>query len=167
DRPRQTKAALLAGERARLHQGPNALLDEKGIAAPDQQSLEGLQRRIVAKEGAQQLTCILWRERIEPQPAVVCLPSPAVVVLGPVVDQQEHPRRRQALDETIEYGLRCGIDPVQVLEYQEDRLAQALAEQQLFHGLQGQPTACGRVQYAPLGVFDRHVEEGQQSWQRR
>ena len=40
----------------RLHQRPDALLDEEGVAAPNQEPLERLQPRIVTQEGAQELT---------------------------------------------------------------------------------------------------------------
>ena len=44
DRPGQTIGSALSGKRLRLHQRPDALLDEEGVPASDQQSLEGLQR---------------------------------------------------------------------------------------------------------------------------
>ena len=77
DRPGQTIGAALPGERPRLHQRPDALLDEEGVPALDQQPLEGLQRRVVAQEGAQQLARALGRERVEPQLAVVGLAAPS------------------------------------------------------------------------------------------
>jgi hypothetical protein len=66
DRPGQTIGAAFPGERPRLHERPDALLDEEGVAAPDQQSLEGLQRRVGAQECAQELARVLGRERVEP-----------------------------------------------------------------------------------------------------
>jgi len=39
-----------------------------------------------------------------------------VPVLGAVVDQQEHPDRRQALHQAIEERLGLGVDPVEVLD---------------------------------------------------
>ena len=52
------------------------------------------------------------RERVEPQLRVVGLATPAVLVLRPVVYQEQQPGYRQALDQAIEQHLRLGIDPV-------------------------------------------------------
>ena len=101
---------------------------KKGLPRLDQQALEGLQPRVVAQEGTQQLARALGRERVEPELAVVGLAHPAMPVLGPVGDQQEEPSRGQALDQAVEEGLRLGIDPVQVLEDDEDGLILALPE---------------------------------------
>jgi hypothetical protein len=60
---------------------------------------------------------------------VVGLAAPGVPVLRSVVDQEQEPGRRQALDQGIEQGLGLGIDPVQVLEYQQERLHLAFAQQ--------------------------------------
>jgi len=45
-----------------------------------------------------------------------------VPVLRPVVDEQQQPGRRQALDEAIQQRLGLGVDPVQVLDEQQERL---------------------------------------------
>jgi hypothetical protein len=52
-----------------------------------------------------------------------------VLVLGPVVDEEEEPRRRQALDEAVQQGLSLGVDPVEVLEDHQERLDLGLAQQ--------------------------------------
>ena len=43
---------------------------------------------------------------------VVGLAPPTVLVLGPIVDQEQQARGRQALNETIEHRLRLGVNPV-------------------------------------------------------
>jgi hypothetical protein len=53
-----------------------------------------------------------------------------VLVLGTVVDQEEYPGRREALDETIKKRLSLRVDPVKILEYQEQRLSLALPKQE-------------------------------------
>jgi hypothetical protein len=42
-----------------------------------------------------------------------------MLVLGSVIDQEQKPRRGQALDQTVEQCLRLRIDPVQVFKDQE------------------------------------------------
>ena len=93
DRLRQPVAAALAHQRLRLHQRPHALLQEERVPALDQELLERLERRVVAEERLQQLAGALGRERIEPELAVVGLAAPAVLVLGPVVHEQQQARR--------------------------------------------------------------------------
>ena len=83
-----------------------------------------------------------------------------MMVLGPVVDQQEEPGRGQALHQAVEQGLRLGIDPVQVLENDEDRLPLALPEQQVLDGVERALPALGRIERLPLGVLDGHIEQG-------
>ena len=90
-----------------------------------------------------------------------------MLVLGPVVDQQEEPGRGQALDQAVEQGLCLGIDPVQVLEDHEERLLLALPEQEALDGVEGALPALGGIERLPLGVLDGHVEQGQQGGQGR
>jgi hypothetical protein len=42
-----------------------------------------------------------------------------MLILGAVIDQEEEPGGRQALDQYIEHGLRLAVNPVQVFEHQE------------------------------------------------
>ena len=51
-----------------------------------------------------------------------------MLVLRAVIDQQQEAGRWQALDQGLQKGLRLGVDPVQVLEDDEQRLHLALAE---------------------------------------
>ena len=67
---------------------------------------------------------------------VVGLAAPAVLILGAVVDQEQQAGRGQALDQTVEQGLRLGIDPVQILANQEQPLLLALAEEHPFEGVE-------------------------------
>ena len=120
----------------RLDKRPDTFLDEERVAALDQHSLERFQGGVEAQEGAQELARTFRRERVESQLTVIGLTGPAMTVLGPVVDQEEDPGRGQTLDQAVEQGLRLGIDPVQVLEDQKERLRVALAEQEALDGLQ-------------------------------
>ena len=91
------------------------------------------------------------RQRVEPELGVVGLAAPAVLVLGAVVDQQQQPGGGQALDQAVEQRLGLGIDPVQVLEDEEQRLHLAFAQQQALEGLQGALAALRGIEGLPLG----------------
>ena len=52
-----------------------------------------------------------------------------MLVLRTIVDQEQETRGRQALDETVEQDLRLRVNPVQILEDQQQRLLLTLAEQ--------------------------------------
>jgi len=60
-----------------------------------------------------------------------------MLVLRTVVDQEEDPRGRQAVDQQIQHGLRLGVDPVQVFEDQQQGLHLALAQEDALQRLQG------------------------------
>ena len=57
-----------------------------------------------------------------------------MLILGAIVDQQQQAGRGQALHQAVEQGLRFGVDPVQVFEYQQQRLFLTFAQQQVFEG---------------------------------
>src|SRR3989442_12578065 len=101
------------------------------------------------------------RQRVEPQLRVVRLAAPDVLVLRPVVDQQQQVRRRQALDQAVEQRLRLGVNPVQVFKYEEQGLHLAFAKQHTLESLQGALAALRRVQ-GQKGTVVRHgVQERQ------
>ena len=84
-----------------------------------------------------------------------------MLILGAVVDQQQHPRRRQALDQQIEHGLRLGVDPVQVFEDQQQRLHLAFAQQDALQRLQGAAPPLQGVQGQERTVGRQGFEQGQ------
>jgi hypothetical protein len=43
-------------------------------------------------------------------------------ILRPIVDEQQQPGGRQAVDEAVQQRLGLGVDPVQVLDQQQERL---------------------------------------------
>ena len=63
------------------------------------------------------------------------------------------------LDQAVEDRLGLGVDPVQVLEDQEQRLHLALAQQQALDGLEGALAALRGIEVLPVPVLDRHVQE--------
>ena len=77
----------------------------------------------------------LERQRVQPEPSVVGFADPSVLVLGTVVDQEKYPGRREALDEAVEKCLSLRVDPVKVLEHQEQRLSLALAKEEALDGI--------------------------------
>ena len=119
---RQLIPSSLPHQRLRLHQRPDGLLQEERVPAPDEKLLERSEAGVVAEERLQQLPGALGRKRVEPQLAVRRLAAPGVLVLGTVVHEQQQPRRAQALDQAVEQGLCLAVDPMEVLEDQEEGL---------------------------------------------
>src|SRR5262249_6833295 len=105
---------------------------KEGIAlrACNQQPGERRQAGVVPDKGLQEFIGTGGRQRIKRQLRVEGFTAPGVLILGSVVDQEQEPGRRQDLDQAIEQGLGFGIDPVQILEYQQQRLHLAFAQQQ-------------------------------------
>jgi hypothetical protein len=68
-----------------------------------------------------------------------------VLVLRPIVDQQQESGGGQALDEAVEQRLRLAVDPVQVLKYEEQRLHLAFAQQYALQRVEGALATLRRV----------------------
>jgi hypothetical protein len=135
----ETIRARGAGEGARFHEGADALFEEERVALRplDQQPLERLERGIDPEQDAEHLVGALRRERVDPELAVIGLAPPAVLVLGTVVHEQQEPGGWHAFHEVVEEGLRLGIDPMQVLEHEEQGLDLALAQHQALEPVEG------------------------------
>ena len=86
---------------------------------------------------------------------------PAVLVLRPVVDEQQETRGGEAVDQAIEQGLSFRIDPVQILEHYKQGLNLALAQQQPLDGIEGPFAPLVGLQLLPFRVFEGPVQEGQ------
>src|SRR5262249_3436701 len=114
---------------------------------------------VVSDEGAQEVLGPLERQGIQPKPSVVALADPPVLVLGTVVDQEKYPRRREALHEAVENRLRLRVDPVKILEHEEQRLSLALTNQEPLDGIDGALTALRRIESAPQAVVNRHIKQ--------
>jgi hypothetical protein len=136
---------------------------KKGLPRLTSSRLSGSSLGSSPQENLQKLVRTLGRERVETELAVVGLAAPAVLVLGPVADEKEDPGRGQTLDE----GLRLGINPVQVLEDHEHWLRLAFPEQDALDGFEGALPALGGIERLPAGVLDGHIEQGQQGGQGR
>ena len=88
------------------------------------------------------------RERVQPQLTVGCLATPAVLVLGPVVHEEQQAGRAQALDEAVEEGLSLAVDPVEILDDQEEGLLSRFSQQQPPHGVERALATLPRVERA-------------------
>ncbi len=70
---------------------------------------------------------------------VVGLAIPLMRIFGTIIDQQQDARRGQGIHKQVEQGLRLRINPVKVLEDDDQRLVEALARQYPFDHFQGAP----------------------------
>src|SRR5262249_56809978 len=113
-----------------LHQGANALFQKEGIAlrASDQELCEWRQADIIPEQRLYELVRTRWRQGVQAKLCIVGLVAPAVLVLWPIIDQEQQPDRRETLDQAVEQRLRLGVDPVQVFEDQHQRLHLAFAQ---------------------------------------
>ena len=89
-----------------------------------------------------------------------------MLVLGAIVDEQQHARCWQTLDEAVEQRLRLAVDPVQVLEEQRDRLQPALAQHEPLDGVEDALPTLGGAQRIPLAIARRRPEQREQGRQR-
>jgi Double zinc ribbon len=80
---------------------------------------KGGECRISAEKRNEELFGTFWRKRIDPELTVVGLTAPGVAVFRAVVDEQYEARCRETIDEVVEQALRLAVDPVQILEDQE------------------------------------------------
>ena len=87
-----------------------------------------------------------------------------MLVLRAVVDQEEDASRGQALHQAIEERLGLGVDPVQVLEHQQEGLSLALAQEHPLEGIEGALAALGWIEREERTVLRHGVQERQQRW---
>src|SRR5712691_8824854 len=90
---------------------------------------------------------------IKPELRVVGLAPPAMLVLGAIVDQQQEAGRRHALDQVIQQGLGLRIDPMQILEDNQQRLLLAFAQQHPLERLEDALAALRRIKRAKRAVL--------------
>ena len=161
---RQAIGTRRADEHPRLHQGAHALLQKERIApgACDQEWLEGRQAGVVPQQRLEECVRTRGRQRVEPELAVVGLAAPAMLVLRPVVDQQQELGRRHALDQAVEEGLGLGIDPVQVLKDQQQRLHLAFAHEEALEPVERALAPLRRIERQERAVRWQSVQEGEQ-----
>src|SRR5262249_12121494 len=82
------------------------------------------------------------------------------------VDEEQDTRRRQTLDEDVEERLGLAVDPVQVLEDQEEGLDTRFMQQQLPKRIKRAAPPLSRIERIPRSVIHGQVEQRQQRRQR-
>src|SRR5262249_41954001 len=92
---------------------------------------------------------------------IVGLTRPAVAVLGPKVDEQQHRRDGKTLNEAVEQRLSFWVNPVEVLEHDDEWLELALSAQETLDCLEGESSPLGRLGLPEAIVFGQRVEEPQ------
>src|SRR5262249_51497864 len=101
----------------------------------------------------------LRRQRVQAELTVGRLVPPGVLILGTIVDQKAESRGRKALDEAVEERLRLGIDPLEVLENEEQGLDLGFPEHEPPDRLEGALTPLRRIERLPGPVVDGHIEQ--------
>src|SRR5262249_51018574 len=123
-RLRQPVGPSFPREDLRLDQRPDALLEEEGIALRplDQHSLERLQPSGVSKQGLEKCLGALRGQGVDAELSIIRLVPPAVTVLRSVVHGEQQAGSGQTLHHAVEEGLGLRVDPVQILEHQQEWL---------------------------------------------
>jgi hypothetical protein len=113
-----------------IHERLHGLLQEERIPLGplDEERREPLEPGALAEQPPEELLGTLGWQRVEAELTVVGLAAPAVLILGAIVDQEAQPGCREARDEGVEEHLSLGVDPVEILEHEEHRLAPRLLE---------------------------------------
>src|SRR6185436_15801539 len=116
----------------------------------DENPLEWLERGVVAEERHEQLLGALRGQCCDLELTVVRLAAPAMPVFGAVVHEEQDASRREAPHQAVEDRLGFRIDPVEILEHQQQRLDPALSKQETSYRVQRALAALRRVQGLPL-----------------
>ena len=153
----------------RLYEGPHALFQKERVAIRplDEQCPQRGQPGVGAEEHLQEILGPFARERIDAELRVVGPVAPGVLVLGAIGDEEQETGGREPVDQAVEPRLGLGVDPVQILEDQEQRLDLALAEDQVPEGFERVLTALARFEPLPPRVLDGHTEERLKGMARR
>ena len=157
------------GQRARLGQRPHALLDEERVALRPVQELSSERARFGA--GSQQVREQglggVGRQAIHAQLRVERLTPPAVTILGSIGDHEQDVSGRHRVHELIERHLGIGVDPVQVLEGNDDGAGLALTNEQIPQRVEHPPGSLRGTRLCPDRVVDGDVEQAGQGAQQR
>src|SRR6516164_6449262 len=77
--------------------------------------------------------------------------APFMPILGPVVNQQQDAGVGNRIGQQVEHGLRLRVDPMEILENDDERLLEALADENALEPLLGAPPPNLRI-HAGHGV---------------
>ncbi len=75
-----------------------------------------------------------------------------MAVLRAIVDQEQDRGGGQGGHQVVEQGLRFRVDPVEVLQHEDEGLDLALPQEHTLHGVEREMTALGRLE-VPQAVF--------------
>ncbi len=134
-------AARRALELPRLHEGAHALLDEERVAArPLEHALAHVgQARVRADELTEEILGLLAVERGERELGEVAPRAPVVDERRPVRGDHHEGNGPEPLDEGVHERAGCRVQPVQVLDHEEDRPGAHLGEQDAAQRVQDTP----------------------------
>src|SRR5262249_48571269 len=149
----------LANKNINLHQRTNALLQEERVPVgpSNQELLECPQTRVVPQQCLQQFISALRRQRIDAELSVVRFAAPTVLVLRPVVDQKQKPRRRNTHKQLYKKSRGLTIDPLKTFDDHNQRLNRALSKKEALYCVQGALTAVGKIEFFQVFVLTRHI----------
>src|SRR5713101_4493683 len=116
------------GQHSLFNQRLDDLFHEEGIPFGflQDESLERLQRNVIPDQRREQFLRVLLSKWVEPQLGVVGLIAPLVPVLRAEVYCQEDSRGRDALTQQQKERLGFAVQPMQILDDEDERLVQAL-----------------------------------------
>ena len=80
-------------------------------------------------------------------------------VLGPIGDEHQHPRAGEHLDQAIEHLLGRAVDPVEILEHEEEGSRAALLKQEALNTVERPLASLSRFRAAPVRVVERHAHQ--------
>ena len=88
-------------------------------------------------------------------------------ILRPIGHEEHQPGGWKALDETLEDGLRLAVDPLEVLDHDEQGLNPTLADQKAGDALQRASATLRWIQPVPRRIVDGNVEQREERGERR
>ena len=114
---------------------------------------------VVSDQGLQERFGRLGGQRIDPELPVVALVSPPVLIFGAVVHGKQGGGGREAFHEGVEQRLGLRVDPMEILEDEEQGLSAALPKQHPPDGIQRPFAPLGGVELQEVVVLGKGVEQ--------
>src|SRR5262249_4999642 len=116
------------------------------------------------------LDALPW-QRIQAELRVRGLIAPAVLIFRTIADEDEELRRWETHDQSIEERLRLGVDPLKILDDQQDGARVARPEQEAFESVQRSLATLGRIERLPsrigLGCIEKREQRRNVGGERR
>ena len=147
-----------------LHKSPHALFKKERVTLRplDEELPQRGQLGAGAQKRPQEILGPFAWQRIDAQLRVVAPVSPGVLVLGAIGNEEQETSGEKRVNEAIQPRLGLRVDPVQVLENEQQRLDLTLAKDQAPGDVERVLPALTRVQSVPLRALDRHTEQGRE-----